>query len=253
MYELLLELLKPFPLLLGLLGVLLVRLWRRCPERRRLCRAALVVYALLVLDTLPWTLHFTSGWLENVYPRVASRPEGTRAIVVLGGGVISPRDGQPSSRPDESSLVRTMRAWELYRDGPPCLVIVTGAGTPEAGSVADVMAAWLQDVGVPEADILVEGQARNTAENAELTLQLLRARGIDDGIVMVSTATHLWRAERNFRNRGVVVTPIGCDYQSDRVPTNWTQFWPSGRAALLNQAAWHEYLGAAWLWLCGRW
>uniref|UniRef100_A0A7C2P4G9 YdcF family protein n=1 Tax=Schlesneria paludicola TaxID=360056 RepID=A0A7C2P4G9_9PLAN len=253
MYALLLELLKPFPVLMWLAGAMLAILWRRCPEQRTWRRAAAIVYALLLLDSLPLTARLTAGWLEHRFPRVITRPEGTRVIVVLGAGVVPPQAAGEPARPDAGSLARALRGWELYRDGPPCPILLTGGGRPGGVPAAEAMAGFLRQAGVPEQDLLVESQSWNTAENAEFSLQMLRERGIDDGVVLVSSASHLWRAERLFRNRGAIVTPVGCDYTAERIPLTWSLFWPSGTAISMNQMAWHEYLGAAWLWLRGRW
>jgi uncharacterized SAM-binding protein YcdF (DUF218 family) len=50
----------------------------------------------------------------------------------------------------------------------------------------------------PEVELLVEVAATSTAENAALTLPLLRARGIDEAIVVCAPA-HLVRARWLFR------------------------------------------------------
>lgn len=252
MYALTQEILKPFPLLMVLTGGLLLLARRRCPEPRRLWRLLLLSYGLLLLDSLPLTASLTAGWLERSFPRVTSRPEGTRVIVVLGGGVIQPlRVGEPTL-PDYSTFTRTYRAWELYRDGPPCTILVTG-GEPDPRApgepAAAVMAELLRKAGVAESDILVEDQSRTTAENAAYSVQMLRDRELTQGVLLVSTATHLWRAERLFRRRGQPVTPVGCDYFADQIPWSWGLFWPSGTAVSINQHAWHEFLGTAWYWL----
>lgn len=254
MYALIQEVLKPFPLLMWLTGGLLIVAWRRSRESRRVWRLLFVIYGLLLLDSLPLTAYCTAGWLERSFPKVTARPEGTNVIVVLGGGVIQPRTVGDPTLPDYSTFTRTYRAWELYRDGPRCLILVAG-GEPDPRApgepAAIIMAELLRKAGVPAADILVEDQSRTTAENAEFAVRLLEERELTDGVLVVSTATHLWRAERLFRQRGVTVTPVGCDYYADQLPWTWTLFWPSGTAVSMNQHAWHEFLGAAWYWLRG--
>ncbi|MDZ4689487.1 MAG: YdcF family protein [Planctomycetaceae bacterium] len=256
MYALTQEILKPFPLFMGLTGVLLIALYRRCPDQRRRMRALLFAYALLLLDSLPLTAILTNQWLETAFPKVTTRPAGVRAIVVLGGGVIQPRSPDEPTRPDYATLARTLRALELYQAGPPCLLILAG-GEPDPRApgepAAVVMAALLKQAGVNDADLVIEDQSRTTAENAKHAVRILQERHVTDGILMVSTATHLWRSERLFRNQGATVTPVGCDYHAEEFPLRWTLFWPSGHAAMMNQTAWHEYLGSVWLWIRGEW
>jgi uncharacterized SAM-binding protein YcdF (DUF218 family) len=149
--------------------------------------------------------------------------------------------------PDHTTYARTIRAYELYRDGPPCPIFVSGGGTtPPRQPAGRVMAEFLMRMGVPESDLIIEEQSRTTAENAEFTTKLLKERELTDGVLLVSSATHLWRSEWLFRNQGVTVTPVGCDYFTDQVPLNWTLVWPSGTAVAMNQQAWHEYLGVVW-------
>ncbi|HUQ68203.1 MAG TPA: YdcF family protein [Planctomycetaceae bacterium] len=256
MYALTQEILKPFPLFMWLTGILLITLWRRYPEQRRRMRALLFVYALLLLDSLPLTAILTNHWLETMFPKVTARPAGVQAIVVLGGGVLQPRSADEPTRPDASTLYRTLRALELYQAGPPCLIILAG-GEPDplapGEPAAVVMAALLKQSGVNEADLIIEDQSRNTAENAKHAVRILQERHVSDGILVVSTATHLWRAERLFRNLGTTVTPVGCDYHAEDFPLRWTLFWPSGHAVMMNQWAWHEYLGSIWLRIRGEW
>jgi uncharacterized SAM-binding protein YcdF (DUF218 family) len=254
MYAFVQEICQPFPLLMWLTGVVLFVTWRRSPTPRRRWRKVLILYAILLVSSLPVTVFLTAGWLEGMFPRVKSRPEGTRAIVVLGGGVLQPK--RPGSRawPDYGTYTRTLRAYELYRDGPPCPIILSGGGTtPPKQPAGRVMAEFLRELGVPEHDLIVEDESRTTAENAEFTAKLLKDREITDGVLLVSTATHLWRAERLFRNQEIAVIPAGCDYFTDQIPLNATLIWPSGEAVTMNQSAWHEYLGAAWYWLNGKW
>jgi uncharacterized SAM-binding protein YcdF (DUF218 family) len=255
MYVLTQDLLKPFPLLMWLTGAALLMAWRRTLPPRRGWRIVFVVYGLLLLDSLPATSYFVVGWLERSSPRVLARPADARVIVVLGGGVLSPRRKGDPTLPDYSSYSRTMRAWQLYRDGPPRPIVVSGGEpNPQARGepAARVMAQLLTDWGVPATDVIIEDQSRTTAENAEFSARILRERDLTEGVVMVTSATHQWRAARQFRRAGIAVTPAGCDYYADTLPLNWHLFWPSGTAVSMNQHAWHEYLGAVWYWLRGR-
>jgi uncharacterized SAM-binding protein YcdF (DUF218 family) len=213
----------------------------------------LILYAMLLISSLPVTVFLTAGWLERSFPRVTSRPQGTRAIVVLGGGVLQARHAGDLAWPDYGTYTRTIRAYELYRDGPPCPIVLSGGGAlPPKQPAGQVMADFLKRMGVPEADLIVEDQSRTTAENAEFTARILKERELTDGVLLVSTATHLWRAEWLFREQEIAVTPAGCDYLTDQIPLNGTLVWPSGTAVSMHQQAWHEYLGAAWYWLNGK-
>jgi uncharacterized SAM-binding protein YcdF (DUF218 family) len=255
MYQLLLRLLHPFPWLLIAVGFGLWRLHRRDPEHRRTWRWTWLAYALLVLDCLPITAYFTAGLLEWQYPRRYDLPADTQVIVVLGGGVLAAAEPGDRDRLAESSFVRAQFAAELYHDGPRCLVLVSG-GHPQPNSQiaspAGLMAESLLAAGVDPSDLMIEDRSRNTAENAAATVALLKARGLTDGVVLVSGASHLPRAERLFRRLGCPVTPIGCAYRTDECRPGVWAFWPKSSAATINQEMVHEALGMAWYWLRGK-
>jgi uncharacterized SAM-binding protein YcdF (DUF218 family) len=108
------------------------------------------------------------------------------------------------------------------------------------------MAAHLQHAGVAPDDLIIEDRSRNTAENARLTAAILRQRGWTEGVVLVTSATHLPRSAAYFRKEGVEVIPVGCKYGADECERGLWGFWPSSRAASIHQEVLHELLGLAW-------
>ena len=58
-------------------------------------------------------------------------------------------------------------------------ILVSGGATPGGpGTEADIIAAHLRDLGVPEDALLLERRATNTGENARLSLLILRDAGL---------------------------------------------------------------------------
>jgi uncharacterized SAM-binding protein YcdF (DUF218 family) len=93
-----------------------------------------------------------------------------------------------------------------YREGAAPLLVLSGGG---AGPVAEaaVMRDLAREAGVPEAALLVEGESRNTFENAANTARLLQSSG-KTRIVLVSDRLHLPRAARLFRGAGIEVVGV---------------------------------------------
>jgi uncharacterized SAM-binding protein YcdF (DUF218 family) len=79
---------------------------------------------------------------------------------------------------------------------------------PEAALVAEV----LEELGVPWDAILVEGQSRNTRENALNTAAIWREKGFRRGL-LVTSAYHMSRALATFRAAGVNVSPWPVDFR----------------------------------------
>lgn len=96
---------------------------------------------------------------------VATGPE---AIVVLG--YRTPRSGQlhPLQRWRVEIAVRSMDP------GRATTLVFTGAGRPGGPSDAEVMAAYARDrLGVPDDRIVLETEARSTAQNLEYTAPII--------------------------------------------------------------------------------
>lgn len=255
MYGVLVRMLQPYGLCLWMLVLSVLWMYWKRRELRRSLRWPLLFLAVVWLDSLPLTVWWTNAFLEQQFPRVVERPPELRAIVVLGGGAIPPRDDQDKTRPGQSSLLRTLRAVELYHEGPPCLVVVSGGWPdPDKGiaSPGATMVEVLLQNGVAATDIVLEERSRNTSQNATFSAEILRERGISDQIALVTSAAHLWRSERLFRREKLSVIPVGCDYHTDKLEQSIWLLWPAGDAISMNQDAFHEYLGIVAYWWQGR-
>jgi uncharacterized SAM-binding protein YcdF (DUF218 family) len=93
----------------------------------------------------------------------------------------------------------------------------------------------------------VEGQSRDTRDNAGLSAPMLAAAQVDT-IVLVTSAMHMPRAAALFRSRGLTVIPAPVtDYSpADGVYTRWL---PSAGGLDDSRNAVYELLGglvAAW-------
>ena len=166
----LIEFLHPVIVLHLLFALVLLSLWRRTTTPRRLFALTVLYLVLLTLST-PAAGFLAVRTLEVQNPPLASVPDDTEAIVVLGTYVLEGDTVRPRPELDCLSQVRTRYAAELYhqKKGTPCWVIAS-AGKPDPenkGAVcAEMMADLLRDLGVPKERILVEKQSRTTQENA---------------------------------------------------------------------------------------
>jgi uncharacterized SAM-binding protein YcdF (DUF218 family) len=254
MYRVASDLLQPFFLLYLLVGLLLLNLWRKRRDDRRRLMVLTLSFALLTLCCVPAMGYLGLGSLEWPYPPLEQRPADAQAIVVLSGYIHPPVPGQ--TRPDmgEDTLCRSIRAVELYHQGSPCPILVSGGCLDEEGhgpACAPLMRDFLVQMGVPASDVIVEDRSRTTWENAVESSKLLDSRGIRK-IVLVTDAAHLFRAARCFRKQGLDVIPCGCRYRATSLPNELSSFLPSPGGGRGLQAAWHEWLGTVWYWLQGR-
>ncbi|RMI30680.1 YdcF family protein [Nocardia stercoris] len=135
------------------------------------------------------------------------------AIVVLGYGLQD--DGQ--MRPQ--LLDRLFAAYAQAVLTPLAPVIVTG-GNPENGiTEADAMRDWLIGHGIDATRIHSETRADNTIENAKYSAQMMDDIGAKNA-VLITSADHLPRAQRDFADAGVrVVGTVASEDVSDPVPS----------------------------------
>jgi len=254
MYLLTVKLLDPFTLLFLITAVALANLWWKRKESRLRLLFFTIPFVLLMLYCTPVTTYISAGWLELQYPKIQERPEYTEAIVVLSGGASQPKKAHEQPRLGGNTLYRCIRAAELYHNGSPCPIVVSGGKVNlSRHGVADahLMKDFLIKMDIPKKDIIVEDKSMDTYENASESFRLLKLRRITR-IVLVTDAIHLFRASICFRNQGFEVFPAGCYYRTSELQFDIFQFLPRISAARTNHAVFHELLGFVWFKLRGR-
>lgn len=248
-------LLPPVPLLLlTLLGAAWLRRRPRLGWTTLLASVALhgAVWTTAGADALAAWLLDPPPTLQPASLKSPPRPGGDAVIVVLGGGRAKSADyGQWTLTPISMERLR-YGVWLSRATGLP-LAFSGGAGP---GSEHD------DDPGLSEGEIAmriareefrhplrwVEDRSRDTHENAQRSVELLRGQRIGR-LVLVTHDLHLPRALRHFtRARDtaglgfeIVPAPVGI---SERGPTRqWGDFLPSPPGIARSRYALREWLG----------
>ncbi|KPQ09075.1 MAG: SanA family vancomycin-sensitivity protein, partial [Algoriphagus marincola HL-49] len=75
---------------------------------------------------------------------------------------------------------------------------------------------FLLMTGMPESDILIEDQSKNTAQNAQFTKTFLEKNGISTSqeFVLITSAFHMYRAKGCFDQVGLNTVTFPTDYYS---------------------------------------
>jgi len=102
-------------------------------------------------------------------------------------------------------------------------------------------------MGVPSEKILAETQSGNTVENAVRLAALLPAEG-KRCIGLVTSATHMLRAEKVFRKQfpDHTIVPVPTNYLYDKTVWSVNQAIPSAGAFEQSTIAIHEWIGILW-------
>ncbi|OJY88555.1 MAG: hypothetical protein BGP25_02555 [Lysobacterales bacterium 63-13] len=247
--KLLTQLIYPLTLCLLLvpLGLLLRRRWPRLGMA--CCVSGL---GWLLLWSLPVPTFLLGESLEQQYPQVAAAELPlVDAIVVLGGGVDEDEHGINL----QAGADRVWFGATLFHAGRAPLVILSGGSVEELGMIwpeAPAMAAFVKDLGVPEAALVLESGSRTTRENAINTRPLLQARGINR-ILLVTSAQHMPRALATFRKLGIDAIAAPTDFEASRPTGYWLLRWmPSAAALERSSRALKEYIGI-WVYRMSGW
>jgi len=197
-----------------LIAIGLALLWRGRRWGRWPALAGLGFFvALMALPLHQWV----QAPLEDRFARPAGEPAHVDGIVVLGGAVeqnLTEARGIPALN---GAAERMTEAVALMRRHPEARLVFTGGqGSLVHGGVteADVAAALWRDLGVPADRIVLEREARNTWENAVLTLKLVQPKPGETWL-LITSASHMPRAMGVFRRAGwTAIIPWPVNYRT---------------------------------------
>mgnify|MGYP005848393949 CR=1 FL=1 len=141
---------------------------------------------------------------------------------------------QPTSIPKSDVLIvlgsdvrgeRTKKAAELYQQGyADKLLLSDGGNASWRLRTVDEMAALAIKLGVPKEDIIIEGNALGTYENAIYTKEIIEKTSIESAIV-VSTTWHMRRVkftfEQVFADSKIKLTYVGTEDDRFNEQTKW--------------------------------
>ncbi|WEN42122.1 hypothetical protein CKCBHOJB_01707 [Thauera sp. GDN1] len=231
-------------LALGLLCAVLLACAGRAAWRRLGMGLGVVALAWLWLWSTPLVSDALRGAIEaKAGPRDIDAVATAPVIVVLGGGVSGPRLPLRPHPDLGASADRMWHAARLYRAGKsPALVLSGGTVRTGDGSEAEAMRAFLLDLGVPDAALLIEAASEDTATNAAHTARLLLAQGIDSA-VLVTSALHMPRARQAFERAGLRILPAPTDFEVIDVPFDVLRIVPDAGALQASARAMKEIVG----------
>lgn len=196
---------------------LIGRLWRRIPGRIALIAVGTVTAlgaGLCVFFTAAMLLH-----IEKPLPQV-------KCVMVLGCQVVG-------ETPSYMLADRLDRALVLLEENPDAVCIVAGGqGRGESITEAEAMRRYLTQRGVSRERILIEDKSTSTAENFAYCADILKQRGLTDGIAVVTTEFHQYRASIYARRNGLETG----HYSSQTEPHSLLNYWIREWAALAATA-----------------
>lgn len=200
-------------LLTAPLLLFLSRMWKVLPwgVRRGI---ALFLLPLVVAATILSVAMAHQAWFSP------PPPSQSLPVVVLGGGI---RGDRPSLM-----LARRLRSAALYlEEHPQAICVVSGGqGQDEDYPEAQVMAAYLEELGIPSQRILQEACSSNTRENLTFSLEMLEE--VLPHLEEISIATdgfHQLRAAFYASHMGLKAYSIPSPTPWGLLPSYWLREW----------------------------
>ena len=229
------------PLLLLAIGLVLAASRRR---RLGLAVSAFAGVQLWLLSCTGFALWLGHALLPEVRPLQRSALDRVQAVVVLGSGVLRDAPEYDVPQPNGYLLARLRYGARLARQSGKPLAFSGGIGWASVGGdiapEGDAARATLQqDFGLSPR--WVDGQSRDTRENALRTRELLQPSGARR-IALVTHAWHMPRAQREFERAGFEVVPAPTGFMTAQMRP--LLLWiPSGEGLADSRIVLREALG----------
>lgn len=233
-------LLPPFSLLiLALIGFLM--LFRHPKTAKALISMAFV---LLWLVSTPYIAEGALHLLEAKTAALKTTPQGTAAIVILGGGTyFNAPEYSGSDTISDATLVRLRYGARLARESKLPILVTGGKPLGNAVSEADQMKLSLEE-DFQVAVRWTEGASDNTFENAKYSYATLQKAGVGK-IYLVTHGWHMTRSSAAFKNAGFEVIEAPTAFTT-RYQTDLLAFVPRAEALRDSKIFVHEVIGLLW-------
>lgn len=192
-----------------------------------------------------------SAWEVEPVPYASMHHVYDYGIVLTG---VTLNDRQPDDRVYfHHGADRVMHTIQLYKMGIIKKILISGGSgrlVTKARPEADELRSVMLMVGVPEADILIENESRNTHESAVNIKSMLP---VDSGkYVLITSAFHMRRSEACFKKVGFNVDTFSADYYTHpRYVTLDAFLIPRADCINIWQKMFKEWTGIAAYWVAG--
>ncbi len=249
----------PLSLMLSFLGLYFLWFTNKQKAGKILVSVGLVILTLFSYSALTNKLlrplerqygAFDRGSSSSVQEAV--NKSAIKFVVVLAGGHTSDPEVPLISQIGKDALVRLMEGIRIYRGYPDAKLLLSGGGSFDPVSEAEIMARIVGVIGVPEKDIILESRSKDTRDEALFIKPIVGS----EPFVLVTSAYHIPRSMALFRKLGMnpISSPVGHNIK-DRQGIqgfNFHSLFPNSDSIRKAELAIHEYLGLIWAKLRGQ-
>lgn len=193
--------------------LLIVSFFLKSKKRRHHARIGSA--AILLFFTNPLIINQLVLHWEAPPVQISELRDTADYAIILGGYFGGDRQFSEKLPQFGTAINRFMSTFQLYKMGHVRKFLLTGGEGSlfgQARNESDEIHDLLRELGVPEADILVENKSRNTHENALFTKNLLDKTAPNATCLLITSAFHMPRAVLCFEKVGQKTTPFPVDF-----------------------------------------
>lgn len=262
--KVLVEILSPVGIVWVLLGIQLV--WSLRQGHFRMALLSLTTWGMITVFGNWWVANLLVSRLESDYqhldplsssfssfssfsasPAPPAPPAVLDRLVVLGGGTMSRRSGQPQLSPAGD---RIALAAQLYHAGKVRTIVCTGSNlfpvSKNSLHCRQEARQLLIRLGVPEEAIELVAGINTSQEIANLAVHLRQQGGMSERNGLLTSAWHLPRAMQLSEKQQLAMIPIPADFRSEAFRLHPNLLVPGGFELNTSRSVIKEYL-ARWL------
>jgi len=216
---------------------------KKQPRKRKLW---IVAFSILIVFSNP----FISNEVMHAWELAPVRTDSIKEpydVGILLGGSLSSFDNQFGRPIYSQSVDRLLQTIALYKSGKIKKILLSGgSGTvtrPEERE-SNIILKVLEETGIPKDDIILEGESRNTYENAVYTTTLLKHAYPGGKFLLITSAFHMRRSLACFQKAGIHPGIFPVDLRShNHMYTPDNSVIPHPGSLITWDALIHEWLG----------
>jgi len=171
--------------------------------------------SLFFFFTNPFLINQVYHWWEYSPTPMEGITEQYELAIILGG-FTSPLNHPRDRLHFHKGVDRFSNGLELFFQGKIKTILLTGASSRLVGekiSESYQMEKYLRKAGFPMDRILIEGESKNTWENATMSMELTKKNYPNPPkILLITSAFHMKRALGCYKKVGFQVVPFATDY-----------------------------------------
>ena len=231
---------EPFGLVFTLLAIGVYFLYTEYGKTKKNAKRFLGLgfFLLFLFSYTPFSNMLVKN-LEDKYPKYDYTHDITY-IHVLGSGHNDDFTQPLSSMIGSDGMKRVLEGIIIHKQIPNSKLIFTGYAGTTSETTAQMNANLALALGVKKEDMIINGEPKDTAEEAKFTKTLVG----DKPFVLVTSATHMPRSMGLFESLDLHPIAAPTAFRKRKINSYFPEpsIWSIGNA----QVAMHEYIGMLW-------